>query len=106
MRHNKMQQIWTFQFIEVVWQYILSVVDNVNFFCRKFNRLSSSKKMLKIDKWIICEMNLSNNSKEAAKNLTGHTSGASHFISYAHYRPSLNLKQQAAVYLSVGLYCF
>ena len=39
-----MQQILTFQFLEVVWQYILSVEDNViNFFRWKFNRLSSRK---------------------------------------------------------------
>jgi len=24
-----MQQIWTFQFLEVVWQHILGVVENV-----------------------------------------------------------------------------
>jgi len=29
MEHNKMQQIWTFKFVEVVWQHILGVVVNV-----------------------------------------------------------------------------
>ena len=29
MRHNKLQQIWTFQFLRVVRQRILGMVDNV-----------------------------------------------------------------------------
>jgi len=29
MKHNKIQQIWAFQFLEVVRQHILGVMDNV-----------------------------------------------------------------------------
>ena len=45
-----MQKIWTFKFLEVVWQHILRMVGNVIIilFCHKFNRLSSDKNILKI----------------------------------------------------------